>query len=66
MPILLKMRSQPTYGDVILAKYPIFLHFQPFSVILSSFHLKMAVFVADIEVKIAQYSKFQYKIDDSA
>ena len=53
------MRGQPTYGDVTLPTYPIFLHFQPFSAILANFELKMAVFEAHIEVKIAQYFKLQ-------
>ena len=57
--ILLKLRGKPTYGEVPFPIYGIFLHFQPFSAILANFHQKMAVFGADIEVKIAQYSKLQ-------
>ena len=53
------MRGQPTYGDVPFPRYVIFLHFQPFSAILANFELKMAVFGAHIEVKIAQYFKLQ-------
>ena len=47
------------YADVPLPRYGIFLHFQPFSAILASFELKMTVFGAHIEVKIAQYFKLQ-------
>ena len=36
-PILLKMRGQPTYGDVPFPRYVIFLHFHPFSAVLASF-----------------------------
>ena len=53
------MRGQSTYGDVPFPTYGIFLHFLPFSAILASFELKMAVFGAHIEVKIAQYFKLQ-------
>ena len=53
------MRGQSTYGDVPFPRYVIFLHFQPFSAISANFKLKMAVFGAHIEVKIAQYFKLQ-------
>ena len=63
--ILLKMRGQATYGEVSFPRNNIFLHFQLFTAIFASFKLKMALFGADFEVKIAQCFKLQWKCYDS-